>query len=131
MKIARFQWGDDALVGSIDGNRVFPILGNPFAGEKCRIDRTTWIDLANLRYLAPTQPSKVVAVGENYRRVGAAPEPDSQIYSVKVSTAVLPDGGDIVYPQGLTEVIAECELGVVISAKATKVSADRARDYIL
>ena len=48
----------------------------------------------------------------------------------KLPSAVIAAGESIRLPVGRTQIDWECELGVVIGARASQVGADRARDYI-
>jgi 2,4-diketo-3-deoxy-L-fuconate hydrolase len=48
----------------------------------------------------------------------------------KLPSAVIAAGESIQLPVGRTQIDWECELGVVIGARASQVSVDRARDYI-
>jgi 2-keto-4-pentenoate hydratase/2-oxohepta-3-ene-1,7-dioic acid hydratase in catechol pathway len=48
----------------------------------------------------------------------------------KLPSAVIADGESIRLPAGRTQIDWECELGVVVGARATHVAADKAADYI-
>lgn len=67
---------------------------------------------------APPPPSKIVAVGRNYREHaaelgGLAPEEEPLLF-LKAPSALLLDGGDIVLPPESSRVDYEGELGLVI-----------------
>ncbi len=69
----------------------------------------------------PTLPSKIVAVGRNYVDHAAemqATVPVEPVIFLKPPTALLPPGGDIVYPAQSRRVDYEGELAVVIGQKA-------------
>ncbi len=86
------------------------------------------------RILAPIVPSKIVAVGLNYRDHAAEMNkalPDEPLIFLKPSTAVIGSGASIVIPPGAGRVDYEAELGVVIGRTARWVSADRAHEYVL
>ncbi|HPI78191.1 MAG TPA: fumarylacetoacetate hydrolase family protein, partial [bacterium] len=79
------------------------------------------------------KPGKVVAVGLNYRDHATEfnmPLPQEPILFIKPSTAVIHDGGLIVYPKGATRVDYEAELGVVIGRDCKRVRAEDAMDFI-
>ncbi|MBI2833945.1 MAG: fumarylacetoacetate hydrolase family protein [Acidobacteria bacterium] len=86
------------------------------------------------KLLPPVRPSKIVAVGLNYRDHAAEqkkPLPREPIIFLKPSTAVIGPGEAIVVPPGIGRVDHEAELGVVICKRASRVPADRAAEYIL
>jgi len=88
----------------------------------------------SVRLLAPVRPSKIVAVGLNYRdhaREMNKPLPDEPLIFLKPSTAVIGPGDPIVIPRQAGRVDYEAELGIVIRQRATAVPADAAAQYIL
>ena len=104
--------------------------GNPFgeytAGEP--------VDEAQVKILAPVTPSKIVAVGLNYRdhaREMNQPIPDEPLIFIKPSTAVIGPEDDIIIPPSAERVDFEAELGVVIRKRAHAVPADKAGEYVL
>ncbi len=88
----------------------------------------------SLRVLAPVRPSKIVAVGLNYR--DHAQEmgkrlPSEPLIFLKPSTAVIGPGDPIVVPPGAGRVDHEAEVGIVIGRTARNVPAARALDHVL
>jgi 2-keto-4-pentenoate hydratase/2-oxohepta-3-ene-1,7-dioic acid hydratase in catechol pathway len=86
------------------------------------------------KILPPVAPSKVVAIGLNYRDHAAEmnkPLPAEPLMFMKPSTAVIGPGDAIRIPPNVGEVHHEAELGVVIGRKATRVSAERAMEHVL
>lgn len=104
--------------------------GDPFGAYRAgrRIERET------ARLLAPVQPTKIVAVGLNYkdhaREMGKA-LPDEPLIFLKPPSAVLAPGAAIVVPAGVGRVDYEAELAVVIGRTARRVPAASARDHVL
>ncbi|MCE2541961.1 MAG: fumarylacetoacetate hydrolase family protein [Acidobacteria bacterium] len=91
-------------------------------------------DPAGLRLLAPVEPSKIVAVGLNYRDHAAEmnkPLPREPLIFLKPSTAVIGPGEAITLPPGVGRVDYESELGIVIGRRASHVAAADAAAYIL
>jgi 2-keto-4-pentenoate hydratase/2-oxohepta-3-ene-1,7-dioic acid hydratase in catechol pathway len=90
--------------------------------------------IAATRMLAPVTPTKIVAVGLNYRdhaiETGKA-LPEEPLIFIKPSTAVVGPGAPIRIPRGVGRVDHEAEVAVVIGRRARRVSRERARDYIL
>lgn len=93
-------------------------------GEKIEIER----------FLAPVQPSKIIAVGLNYRdhaREMGLDLPGEPILFMKPSTAVIGPFEEIRYPSQSSRVDYEAELAVVIGTACRNVRASRAKDCIL
>ncbi len=79
------------------------------------------------------RPSKVVAVGLNYKDHAAElkmPVPANPIIFLKPPTSVIGDGEDIVYPPQVGELHYEAELAVVMGKTAKNVEAAKAAGYI-
>lgn len=86
------------------------------------------------RLLAPVEPSKIVAVGLNYRDHAAErnkPLPREPMIFLKPSTTVIGTGEAIRLPAGVGRVDHEAELGVVIGRRASRVARARALDHVL
>ena len=84
--------------------------------------------------LPPVTPSKVVAIGLNYRDHAAEmnkPLPSEPLMFLKPSTAVIGPGDAIRIPPNVGEIHYEAELGVVIGKRASRVSADKAMEHVL
>jgi 2-keto-4-pentenoate hydratase/2-oxohepta-3-ene-1,7-dioic acid hydratase in catechol pathway len=78
-------------------------------------------------------PSKVVAVGLNYRdhaRELKMDIPGYPLIFMKPSTSVIGEGDPIVFPVQTQELHYEGELGIVIGKRARNVPAGKARDFI-
>lgn len=85
------------------------------------------------RLLAPVSPSKIVAVGLNYKDHAAEvkkPLPAEPLLFLKPSTAVIGPGDRIVIPDGAGRVDHEAEMGVVIGTRASRVSEAAAPKYV-
>jgi 2-keto-4-pentenoate hydratase/2-oxohepta-3-ene-1,7-dioic acid hydratase in catechol pathway len=86
------------------------------------------------RFLCPVMPSKVVAIGLNYKDHAAEmnkPLPSEPLMFLKPSTAVIGPGEAIRIPPNAGEIHYEAELGVVIGKRTSRVSADTAMDHVL
>lgn len=90
--------------------------------------------VAGGRILPPVMPSKIVAVGLNYRDHAAEmkkPLPPEPLVFMKPSTAVIGPGDPIRIPPGVGRVDCEAEVGIVIGTRAYRVSRARAMDVVL
>ena len=84
--------------------------------------------------LPPVRPSKVVAIGLNYRDHAAEmnkPLPAEPLMFMKPSTAVIGPGADIRLPMWAGEIHHEAEMAVVISRRASRVGASDAMAHVL
>lgn len=87
-----------------------------------------------LRRLAPVVPSKIVAVGLNYKDHAAEqgkPLPAEPMIFIKPTTAVIGPGDPIRLPPGAGRVDHEAELAVVIGKRAYRVPKASATEHIL
>jgi 2-keto-4-pentenoate hydratase/2-oxohepta-3-ene-1,7-dioic acid hydratase in catechol pathway len=131
VKIVRYANGKKAAYGLWDGEVVCGCTGTPYT----RLEPTGVCHrVSELRLLAPCTPSKIVALGLNYRSHAAElkmemrPEP---LIFLKPSTSVIGPEDKIIYPDSSRRVDYEGELGVVIKTQARRVSRDEANRYIL
>ncbi|MEI6669705.1 MAG: fumarylacetoacetate hydrolase family protein [Acidobacteriota bacterium] len=84
--------------------------------------------------LAPVEPSKIVAIGLNYKDHAAEqgkPLPKEPMLFLKPSTAVIGPGHPILLPPGVGRVDHEAELGIVIGRRASCVSPAEAMSHVL
>ncbi len=87
----------------------------------------------DLRLLAPLVPSKIVAIGRNYRDHAAEtgkPVPTEPVIFIKPSTAVIGPDAPIRLPPNAGRVDHEAELAIVIGRRAWRVPRRQAADYV-
>jgi 2-keto-4-pentenoate hydratase/2-oxohepta-3-ene-1,7-dioic acid hydratase in catechol pathway len=103
--------------------------------EGCAVRPTDPIHrMGDVRLLAPVVPSKIVAVGLNYRdhaREMGKPLPDEPLIFLKAPSALNHPGGDVVYPRQSRRVDCEAELAAVIGRTARNVTERDASAVIL
>jgi 2-keto-4-pentenoate hydratase/2-oxohepta-3-ene-1,7-dioic acid hydratase in catechol pathway len=131
MKIVRYQDGSLVKYGVIEKETIREMEGDPF-GHFHLTSKVKKVGEAKL--LSPCLPSKIVALGLNYRDHAEEvklPIPDKPLLFIKPSTSVIGPGEAILYPKMSKRVDYEAELAVVIGKVAKNVSEERAADYIL
>jgi len=131
MKIVRFAADDKVKYGILSGQSIQAIEGKPFRAIKPAQSRYR---LSQVRLLAPCLPSKIVAMGLNYRKHAEevkATLPKEPLIFLKPSTAVIGPEDNIVLPPSSTRVDYEGELAVVIKKRAWQVSKEDSLDYVL
>jgi len=112
--------------------RLFHVVGDIF--ETWELGPEMPFVLDDVRIVAPVVPSKIVAVGLNYRAHAAEqgkPLPAEPLIFIKPSTAVIGPGQPIVIPPGIGRVDHEAEVGIVIGRRACRVPASAALAHIL
>lgn len=118
MKIVRYQFQQKISYGILEGERIKEIRGDLF-GKRQETGLIT--DLKDVQLLWPCEPSKVLAVGLNYRShldqrtAPAKPE----IFFVPVS-ALLEPGGTIRIPPDAKNLHYEGEMVLVIGRETEK-----------
>lgn len=136
MKFCRFSSDDRTAYGVIEGGFVHEIEKNPFCenppdGARKAGKRR----LEEVRLLSPVVPSKIVAIGLNYRAHAAEfkkPLPEEPMLFMKPSTSVIGPDDEIIYPTHMSHrVDYEGELAVVIGTTAKDVPVINAPEHIL
>lgn len=87
------------------------------------------------KYLTPVVPSKIVAVGLNYRAHAEETGmkiPDEPLLFLKPPSSAIAHGEAVVYPPSMTRrVDYEAELGIVLGKTCRNILPENADDYIL
>ena len=123
----RYQSGASTSYGILNGDTVHELSGDLFRHSET--GRT--LPLSSVKLLAPGQPTKIFAVGLNYKsHLGGRPQPAQPEIFYKPVTAVQDPEGEIVIPRDATDVHYEGELVVVMGKTARNVSAEEARAAI-
>ncbi len=129
MKFARYELNGRVGYGIVSGENMSVLSGCPF-GEYNETGET--VALADVRLLAPTTPTKVLAVGLNYRsHLGGDPEPQNPEIFIKTPSCINNPGGNIELPDGDNEVHAEGELVVIMKKQTRKATPEEASANIL
>lgn len=131
MKLLRFKKGTNEYYGMLEGDKVTVIKGDVFS----EFERTTEeYNLSDVKILAPCRPSKVVAVGLNYKAHAEEMNdelPQTPKIFLKPSTSVIDPEEDISIPEMSKRVDFEAELAIVIKKKAKNISEEEVKDYVL
>jgi len=138
MQWCRFQAGNQASYGLIEGNTVVAVTGSPF--ESYTKTSTTY-PLSAVKLLVPVIPPTFYAAGINYRehvieqakKRGVEPQfPPQADVGYRANNALIANDEPIVIPKDATELVQyEGELVVVMGKKCRRVSEAEALDYVL
>ena len=127
-KYVRYAYEGRDSYGVLAGEIIRELDGDLFASPRPtgRIVR-----LSEVRLLTPCEPSKVIAVGLNYKsHVGNRPVSEYPGLFAKYPTSLIAHEDEIVIPADSESLHYEGELVIVIGKKAQKVSIADAPDYI-
>ena len=123
MKLYRFEhggaprWGREEAIG-----RLRLQDGDPLSGVR---DAKGEVALADVRLLAPVAPSKIVAIGLNYKDHAAErgkPIPAEPLMFLKPPSSVIASGDTIEVPSWAGRIDHEAEMGIVIGTRACDVA---------
>ncbi|MBI3328281.1 MAG: fumarylacetoacetate hydrolase family protein [Nitrospinae bacterium] len=138
MKWCRFQSGQNAAYGIIEGDTVIEVAGSPFASHT-RTSKT--YPLGSVKLLIPVIPPTFYAAGINFRehvtemakKRGEEPKfPPQADVGYRANNALIAQDEPIIIPKDASEQVQyEGELVVVIGKTCRKVSEEQALDYVL
>ncbi|HVN16751.1 MAG TPA: fumarylacetoacetate hydrolase family protein [Anaerolineales bacterium] len=132
MRIVRYQEKSEApKYGWLLDDKVGEINGDLF-GKYRRQDAKT--PRADVKLVAPCEPSKVVCVGRNY--VDHAKELGNQVPKIpliflKPPSSIISGGETILLPPQSAQVEHEAELVAVIGKRGRHIPAEQAKKYVL
>jgi 2-keto-4-pentenoate hydratase/2-oxohepta-3-ene-1,7-dioic acid hydratase in catechol pathway len=120
------------------GNRIaYGILGDEAVGE---LSAAPWDGgratgkthkLADVKLLAPVEPSKVIAAGKTYQSHIGQQKPSKFVsFFAKLPSCIVGHEADIVYPSDATNLHYEGELVIVIGKQTSKVSPGEASAHV-
>jgi len=131
MKIARFLHKGKERFGVVEGDHVQAAEGDMFG----QFHRTRQgYALEQVKLLPPVMPSKIVAIGLNYKDHAAEVKfdlPEEPLIFLKPASAVIGHLDPIIYPAIARRVDYEGELGIVIGKEAKGVAEETADEFIL
>ena len=128
-KYLRFQVDKQIAYGILEGDRVRQLSGDLFG--KWKKTNTTYA-LKEVQVLAPSQPSKVIALAGNYKdHLGDKPAFTVPQPFFKVPSCVQRHEGPIVLPKTTDNVHYEAEVVIVIGKRAKDVSVENALYHVL
>jgi 2-keto-4-pentenoate hydratase/2-oxohepta-3-ene-1,7-dioic acid hydratase in catechol pathway len=132
MRYLRVAQQDGAMYGRLDGDLIRLIEGDLFGAYRVT-ERT--VPLASARLLTPCVPTKIVAIGVNYKDHAAEFKkdlPEEPLMFLKPPSALLAPEEAIVYPEGVTRRMDyEGELAVVIRKRTRHATLEQAAAAIL
>lgn len=127
MRWVRFEDAGEERFGSLSGPEIIFHTGSMFdAPQSTDIRRP----LDSVRLLPPCQPSKIIALWNNFRQLAAklsVPEPEEPLYLLKAVSCVAASGAIIRRPPSYSErVVFEGELGIVMGSACSNATEEEA-----
>ncbi len=133
MRIIRYELKDGnskPRYGWMLADKVGEIGGNVFGRYRRKEAETP---LADVKLVAPSEPSKIVCVGRNYvdhaRELGNE-VPKVPLLFLKPPSSIIPHGGIVLLPPQSAQVEHEAELVVVIGKRGRNITTENAKKYI-
>ena len=131
MRIVRFKAAGKTRYGVVEGTHIVEYSGTPYGTFK---KGRKHYQVKQAVLLAPVAPSKIVAVGLNYRDHAEEmqlPVPTEPVIFLKPLSALCGPDDPIIYPALSSRVDYEGELAIVIRKRCHQVPSERAREYVL
>jgi 2-keto-4-pentenoate hydratase/2-oxohepta-3-ene-1,7-dioic acid hydratase in catechol pathway len=123
-RYVRYRNGSSTAYGILEGEIVRELRGEPWGGHS---ETSATHPLASLQLLNPCQPTKVLAVGRNYKsHLGNRTHPQHPEIFLKPLTALQDPEGAIAIPRDATDVHYEGEMVIVIGKHAKGISRQEA-----
>ncbi len=132
MRIVRYQIENEPpKYGWLLDEKVGEIQGDLFGQYRRREAKTP---LADVKLVAPSEPTKILCVGRNY--VEHAKELGNEVPKVplvfmKPPSAIISEGETIILPPQSKQIEHEAELVIVIGKRGRHISPEDAKSYIL
>jgi 2-keto-4-pentenoate hydratase/2-oxohepta-3-ene-1,7-dioic acid hydratase in catechol pathway len=127
----RYEYDGKIAFGSLDDDTITRHEGEMFAGATPTAET---VSLAEVRLLPPTEPTKMIALWNNFVALGAKLDlntPEEPLYFIKGSNSFAAGGDPIRKPASYDgRVVFEAELGIVIGKRCGDASEAEAADAI-
>src|SRR3569832_2959350 len=125
----RFLDGNAVRFGLLDDDVIHVHEGDMFSNST---PTNSKVALADVKLLAPTQPSKIIALWNNFRALGQKLNlaiPAEPLYLIISPNSNLNPGETIRKPSQEGKIVYEGELGIVIGMTCKEISEEDASDY--
>ena len=128
MKFARYLAHGQISYGVVEGDTVKEITAPPYEDYEVT-DHAH--GLSDVKLLTPTAPSKILAVGLNYRSHLKADPLEEPLIFIKTPSSLIAHGETIVRPKDVETFDEEGELVIVIGKRCRNVSREDSLNYVL
>ncbi|MBM3789125.1 MAG: fumarylacetoacetate hydrolase family protein [Acidobacteria bacterium] len=127
-RYVRYADGGTVSFGILEGEMIRPLAGDLFSDPQ---PAATTVRLADVQLLAPCQPSKVIAVGLNYKsHLGERPSAEYPGLFAKLPSSIVGPDDFILLPTEAKNAHYEGEMVIVIGRRAKNLTPAEAPRYI-
>ncbi len=130
-KWVRYKHAGKLGFGLLEGETILCHDGDMYQNPK---SSNKSLALNEVQILAPCQPTKIIAMWNNFHQLAAAQNltpPEFPFYFIKPESCVSAHGNEILHPAGYDgRLIYEGELGVVIGKTCKNVSREDVSEYV-
>ncbi len=127
----RFEHGGKTRFGTLANGSITVHEGDLFDSPRAT---SLTLPLEDVRLLTPTEPTKIVALWNNFNALAAKLElstPADPLYFIKATSSAFPGGATIRRPAHYDgKVVYEGELGIVIGKECRSISEEEAGGHI-
>ena len=126
----RFFHADETRFGLLEGDQIRVYEGDMFDHP---VPSERVLELRDVKLLMPTEPSKVIAMWNNFRALGQKLNlaiPAEPLYLIKAQNSYLNPEETIQNPSCGGKVVFEGELGIVIGKPCKSLSVAEALNYV-
>ncbi len=128
VKYVRYSAQGSASYGILEGDAIRQLRAAPWVDATPTGQR---VAVKSVTLLAPSEPSKVIAVGLNYQtHLGERPAAAYPGIFSKLPTSIIATEDNIVLPPDAKNAHYEGEMVIVIGKRASKVSKESAKEYV-
>tara|TARA_Y100000590_G_scaffold73383_1_gene80811 strand:- start:1497 stop:2249 length:753 start_codon:yes stop_codon:yes gene_type:complete len=128
LKFARYELDGAVHYGIVSGDTVNRITGNPW--EKYEVAKESE-SISSIKILAPTAPSKIIAIGLNYKsHLGDKTAPSVPEPFIKTPSCIVGPNDCIVLPTDSNIVQEEAELAIIFGKTCRNATKQNALDYV-
>ena len=129
-RYVRYEQQGSVHYGELNGTTIQPLEGEFGAFRRAALPT---VQLSAVKLLAPTVPTKIIAIGPNFKAPFQGPDayaPMELMYWTKPASVLNHPEGIIELPPGVPAVNHEVELAIVIGRQAKQVRREDAKKYI-
>jgi len=130
VKYVKYELAGRTAWGILENDTTIrELTGSPISTKATPTDKR--VKVAEVRFLPPAEPTKVIAAGLNYKsHIGEASPAKYVGLFAKFPSTLTGHGADIVYPADATTVHYEAEICIVIGKRAQNITEAQVKDHI-
>jgi len=129
VKYCRFETEGSTHLGIVTEDEIIQVLEGDLFNSPVPSGKT--LQLAEVKLLPPVVPSKIIAVGRNYKsHLGQAEPAEYPGLFAKFPSSMIAHGDNIIVPKDSTNLHYEGEMVIIIGKTAKNVARENAGEYV-